>query len=251
MYLDFAVLQQCISQNIKPHRHDFYELHYILNGSAVYRMNDRDIPLKSGDILITLPGECHYITPSNFQKPCAQFLIFFHMEKGDEVLREKLQTLRDSESVINYGISSVHTMQLIQDRYQSEDSFVQDSAQSLFKSWLYELLIIKNAHPEYIAKSIAIMHEKLHDKIVIEELCETLGMSVYHFSRVFKKHLGETPAKYFNRIKTQLAKSYLTQTRLTNQQIAECMGYANEFHFSRSFKQHTGLSPRQFRGILP
>jgi len=38
---------------------------------------------------------------------------------------------------------------------------------------------------------------------------------------------------------------------LTDRQIAERLGFCDEFYFSRRFKQLTGRSPRQFREELP
>jgi AraC-like DNA-binding protein len=39
----------------------------------------------------------------------------------------------------------------------------------------------------------------------------------------------------------------MQERRLTDKQIAESLGFCDEYYFSRRFKQMTGRSPRAFR----
>ena len=42
----------------------------------------------------------------------------------------------------------------------------------------------------------------------------------------------------------------MTERNLNNKEIAETLGFYDEFHFSRRFHQITGQSPRQFRRAM-
>jgi AraC-like DNA-binding protein len=43
------------------------------------------------------------------------------------------------------------------------------------------------------------------------------------------------------------ARALITERNLSNKQLAEMLGFYDEFHFSRRFHQITGQSTREFR----
>ena len=81
-------------------------------------------------------------------------------------------------------------------------------------------------------------------------------MSRFHFSRVFKQHLGLSPARYVERVRIEQAKALIVSAEMSLAHIAQAVGFADQSHFSRRFRFHEGRSPAQFareqaRGILP
>jgi len=78
-------------------------------------------------------------------------------------------------------------------------------------------------------------------------LAKQAGMSVEGFGRWFRRHLGETPARYVLRRRVREACRLLALTEQPIEAVAEAVGFANRHHFSRVFRQTVGRSPAAFR----
>jgi AraC family transcriptional regulator len=92
--------------------------------------------------------------------------------------------------------------------------------------------------------------------ISLQELAAAAGLSRFHFGRVFKRHLGLSPARYVERIRIEQAKALIVSAEMSLAHIAQAVGFADQSHFSRRFRFHEGRSPAQFareqaKGILP
>ena len=103
---------------------------------------------------------------------------------------------------------------------------------------------------EYISSAIKYMNENLYNNIALDNMSSHIGLSKYHFSRLFKKLTKYSPIEYFNRLKIQKACDILTTTDLTISEISEMLSYNTPYYFSEHFKQVTGFSPSQFRQIV-
>jgi AraC-like DNA-binding protein len=81
----------------------------------------------------------------------------------------------------------------------------------------------------------------------IEELAIQAGVSVSHFSTLFKKETGHAPIDFLIRQKIQHAARLLATTQETIVSISAAVGYEDPFYFSRSFRKIMGCSPRNYR----
>jgi AraC-like DNA-binding protein len=81
----------------------------------------------------------------------------------------------------------------------------------------------------------------------IEELARRAGISVPQYFRCFKQATGLTPMCWLRRERMHQAKRRLTETADSIKEIAEQVGYGDQFHFSRDFRRSAGVSPSQFR----
>ena len=78
-----------------------------------------------------------------------------------------------------------------------------------------------------------------------------LGMSYDGFLKRFRRGVRIPTARYRAAHLIDRACELMRHGRLTDRQIAEQLGFCDEFFFSHRFKQVTGRSPRQFRAHLP
>lgn len=65
--------------------------------------------------------------------------------------------------------------------------------------------------------------------------------------RAFKQEIGVTPLQYLNGLRLSAATSYLANSEMGIQRIAEATGFNSIHYFSRLFKQKFGRSPQQWR----
>jgi len=78
-------------------------------------------------------------------------------------------------------------------------------------------------------------------------VAKQLGLSYESFRKKFRQAVGVAPGKFQLDARTDRAVALLYQGRHTVREIAELLGFCDEFYFSRCFKRRFGQSPRAFR----
>jgi AraC family transcriptional regulator, arabinose operon regulatory protein len=110
-----------------------------------------------------------------------------------------------------------------------------------------ELLGRQAAHPRALQMARQLMDSQFSESIQITDVARYVKISPQHLGKLFRLHLGITPAQYLWQTRTKRGAELLQATGLSVADIAERCGFQNPFHFSRTIKEHYGLSPRAFR----
>lgn len=79
------------------------------------------------------------------------------------------------------------------------------------------------------------------------ELAELCGMSEDHFIRLFRKHVGQTPARYALERRITHAAERLAFSDESLKRISAQAGFKNRYHFTRAFIQIIGEPPAHYR----
>lgn len=90
----------------------------------------------------------------------------------------------------------------------------------------------------------------LQDKSFIEQVAQHVNLSPSRISHLFKENIGVSIISWREDQRVNKAKFLLQTTPLSISQIAQYLGYTDQFYFSRVFKNKTGLSPKKFRYIF-
>ena len=91
------------------------------------------------------------------------------------------------------------------------------------------------------------MAEHLAEDFSLARLAEQAGMSEFHFNRLFKRVTGVPPSQYQIRLRLDVARRLLRETKESVITIANDVGYSNPSHFAQLFRKGTGLSPTTYR----
>ncbi|MBN8188821.1 GlxA family transcriptional regulator [Salipiger thiooxidans] len=75
---------------------------------------------------------------------------------------------------------------------------------------------------------------------------EHLGVEMRQVQRLFRKHLGITPAQYLSERWLAHARMLLAETNLPVTEVAIASGFSTRSAFSRSFRKKFGCSPHSF-----
>ncbi|MHC9510479.1 helix-turn-helix domain-containing protein [Kangiella sp. M94] len=81
--------------------------------------------------------------------------------------------------------------------------------------------------------------------MTVKEMADYVGMSQYHFIRVFKAVVGMPPARYFGLQKINKAKHLLLEGNSISD-VAFKLGYSSQAHFSNAFTAVEGVAPGKF-----
>jgi len=99
-----------------------------------------------------------------------------------------------------------------------------------------------------LARSAALMIEEDGEgSRKISELAAALKITDRHLRRVFFAEYGVSPVQYLQTTRLLLAKSLLTDTRLTVTDVAMASGFGSIRRFNELFKKHYRLTPNELR----
>ena len=100
-------------------------------------------------------------------------------------------------------------------------------------------------HVARVADAKAYIDANYAGSFGLHDLAALSGLSVFHFTRSFKKVVGLSPLAYRNQRRVTEARVRL----LDGQPIAQValdMGYADQSHLTRQFQRIVGASPRRY-----
>lgn len=80
----------------------------------------------------------------------------------------------------------------------------------------------------------------------VEAMSKLVSMSSSRFFTIYKDIFGVSPINDLIQARVHAAKSYLSDTDYSVSDVAELLGYSNEYHFIRQFRQITGMSPGKY-----
>ncbi|VVS94951.1 helix-turn-helix transcriptional regulator [Desulfoluna spongiiphila] len=89
------------------------------------------------------------------------------------------------------------------------------------------------------------LSEELGRKMSLDEVAEAVGLSRYHFLRVFKNATGIAPHAFRTQRRIDLSQRLIRQG-MPFSQVALETGFSDQSHFTKRFKQFTGATPRQY-----
>ncbi|MGF1561588.1 MAG: GlxA family transcriptional regulator [Geminicoccaceae bacterium] len=101
-------------------------------------------------------------------------------------------------------------------------------------------------HPKLIA-AIEMMEANVEEPLSQEELAGYIGLSRRQLERLFRKHLGRTPAQFYLELRLERARHLLYQTEMPIMDVALACGFVSPSHFSTCYRTMYGKTPRAER----
>jgi len=101
--------------------------------------------------------------------------------------------------------------------------------------------------PNQIKHLLAHIDDHLTEHIGLEQLATMIGISVFHFCRLFKQSLGMAPHQYVILQRIERAKQLLQRGEMNLSEVAATCGFSHQSHLNRHFKRVVGITPKHFR----
>ena len=99
----------------------------------------------------------------------------------------------------------------------------------------------------YIEKAIALMRDKYSQPLQVTDIAAHVGLNSNYFGSLFQHYIGISPQGYLITLRMQQARSLLSETDLSIQDIASRVGYPSPISFSRAFSKLFNIAPRAYR----
>ena len=93
---------------------------------------------------------------------------------------------------------------------------------------------------------LALIEKRLADKLSLDDLAESAGMSRAWFARAFNQRYGCPPHRYIVQRRIERAKELLRNQRMSFTDIAYEVGFSGQSHFSAAFKAIEGCTPNHY-----
>ncbi len=256
----------------KEHCHDVYHVVLYVRGNEMFNYCGREIDSAPGMLVLTGPGQSHmfgYHEPLESEVEYRNFTFDMIDEEGYSLtlsfaellalwwnvpvenldLTPRVLTaeeLRELLPVLNSAIALVKEL----------ESFPAPEEAPAILALLSSLLRIFSCKEkgatgkrvdERLLKAVGILDRDIQGKMNVTSLARSVGMSRAHFLRCFKKAFGETPGRHSRRYRLDYSKKLLEHGENSFKEIAETVGFCDEFHFSKAFKAEFGETPSAFR----
>ena len=98
-----------------------------------------------------------------------------------------------------------------------------------------------------VERVVTYLLSHLDEAADLEALAGMAGLSPYHFHRIFRGMVGETPLELLRRLRLERAAFALRTTSTSVTTVAFDAGYETHESFTRAFRTHFGEAPSDFR----
>lgn len=244
------------------HRHNYFEIFLVINGSAIHYVNNKNFNLIKGSLVITRPEDKHcYLQPMS---PDFQFinliiitdlfnqLISFigHGFNLEKILNKKYP-LQNNLSVIHFESLKATLEKLIafpKSDIQRYNTAIKFTCIEILSYFFYKNKFDnKHLYPPWIKYLISEMHKPENYSRGLQAMYEISNYSPGHISRSFKKYLDISPSRFLNELRIQVAAQSIIYTNTHIIDICENVGFKNLSHFYHLFKTKYKMSPVQYR----
>ncbi|MCW3464471.1 AraC family transcriptional regulator [Chitinophaga nivalis] len=245
-----------------PHKHDFYEIIWVTEGTFTHTIDYHDIFIQTGTLLITAPGQIHLLhTPEKVKGYSIAFTEQFLLAHHTQESVFELTFLEDSftKPYLCLDESMQQELRAIIDPLTAElDRPVK--VPLIINGLLFVLLnrIQRFMHNDPVAlkDTFQVVLLKRFKKLIAQHYREATPLTFY----ADKLHIS---ANYLNKIVRQLtgktagemirdrglieAKRMLVYCNLPIGDISDQLGFKDFSYFSRQFKKQEGVSPAAYR----
>ncbi|HEY3331748.1 MAG TPA: AraC family transcriptional regulator [Capsulimonadaceae bacterium] len=230
-----------------------YGIVYIVDGAGSFRDGAGTSKLvTAGDCLVLFPDVPHAYGPTRGARWSELYVTFdgpvFDLWREMGVLDETRPIRRLAPVTI--WQRRIETLLTVNDRLQPIPASV---TVARFLALLTEMLAAgateqaDNLENRWHSRALHKLGSELGSDLSIQDVAADVGMSYELFRKKFVAETGISPARYRTKKRVVAAAEILYRTNMPLKQIAEHLGFSNEFNLSRCFKQLTGYSPREYR----
>lgn len=239
--------------------HPFWEFVYVKDGKAGASADERVYTLSKGSVLFHKPMEFHRIWSLEDTSPKLYILSFeasgemvrslenlsLKLDEGGEKTLDKLVKMsrRAFEIYGEGGLKSTRNEVLAQEYCNTLELFLL----SLMRE-TPEMVLPADLSPDsrLFSQTVMYLRENLSSKMTVEQVADHFFVSSSRIKKLFSRYSGLGVMAYFNNMKIIEAQKLLDDGFGIGE-VAERLGFSNQFYFSTVFKKALGLTPTQFR----
>lgn len=263
------------------HKHDYFEINYVISGRVMEYVDGRKIILTDGDMLLMSPETYHTSHPIGTTEAKNIIIDSDYARNAESAIRKY-----NADNYLSYIINNSAYVVFRNIRHLGIENIIGEITEINHNKWQYEpytaaflnhlatglFLKLSQAeiaeHPykknsdttktqikdENFKKYLAARDDRImwyindhYNNISLEKLSKQFGYSEQQIRRIVKKRTGNTYSTYIQVVRLTKATDMLINTEKTIKEIAEAAGIESPEYFSRWFKHEHHTTPTEYR----
>jgi AraC-like DNA-binding protein len=235
----------------KPRIFGQWAIVYLVAGTGKYHdARGTDIPLRAGDVILVFPEVAHSYGP----EPGGIWNELYVCFRGPVFEAWREAEIFDVRNPAFHWKPPRAGLEILQPFFSQWNQAGQSMLEAVamwqqILSRIFKAHISRNAkehHPGWFLQAADLLERSAaDDERTLRNVAESCGMGYESFRKKFTDIAGEPPARYAMARRIERARQLLARHRFTNKELAEMLGFHDEFHFAKTFKKLTGKTPRQ------
>ncbi len=239
--------KKLINEDYLPHRHDFFEIEYIISGSGKYAVNGREYDIVPNRIFFMTPADFHAVYPHNVEL----INIMFPSRLVENEALFSLTLNGEGDGALPLGEDAVLlrllALEIVSAVERGEYTYGSDFL-TCFVRKTAELVHQRAEEPIlYIKKAILYILQGFTERLTLEDTAKHLGLSKNYLSELFAKEMSMGFKEYVDKLRFDYVARLLVYSDMSITEAYEKSGFSDYANFSRRFKQKYKMSPTQYR----
>lgn len=249
-----------------PHRHDFFEVLYLLKGSGFHVIDGNKYEIGPPCVFFMSPGQAHklelshdiegyiFIFTSDFyllnrsnQNSLIEFPFFYTIHQDNPpLLLGNEHDIRFLESLFRRSIAEItrpgnYTLDLL----RSLLDLILTTCASRYQAT--ENLRNKGKGQILVKRFFHLVEENNQKNLSLSDYANMIGVTANHLTQTVKLLTGKTSSQIVKAKQLLEIKRLLVHTNLSVSEIANQLNFEDQSYFTKFFKRETGLTPLQYR----
>ncbi|CAM5182177.1 HTH-type transcriptional activator RhaS [Castellaniella defragrans] len=277
---DFGIRTTAEADRSMPaHRHSFYQIFFVADGTAVHEIFGHTYKVKSGSIFFVPPFAVHRVV---FPADAECYVIYFtsrftqwppELPNSDANFEEyRLQHLPELapfrfQSHCIYQLDPAEIVEAQQycrrmmaasTRRGFYDAIRARSALTLLLVLVAEKYLsefrdlekngnIQNLLDKRARIAIDFLSKNFSRNLSLDEVAAQVHLTGTYLTVLLKQETGKTYKQILDEFRLEYSKQLLAYTELPIMRVAEDSGFLDQVHFTKRFKSYTGTTPGQYR----
>jgi len=242
--------------------HEAIEIKYFYEGESTLLIGNRRITVTAGDVIVINPYELHSTIDYGGENVGKYHCIMVGLDFFDGVrcadlnLRHLIFGRKTCFRTKLTNTAAIATVIENIVRESKKDDTYSRLALFGYMSELFAELLRHGIDPEsetpsqdsirnyaIIEPAVRIIRDNYSEPFTVEMLAERCNVSRFHFTRIFKSVMNESPVRYIISYRLTVADTLLSNTDHRIGEIAMLTGFSDVAYFSRMYKRYFGHSP--------
>jgi len=249
-----------------PHRHDFFEVLYLLKGSGYHVIDGNKYEIKPPCVFFMSPGQAHklelsndiegfiFIFTSDFyllnrsnQNSLIEFPFFYTIHQDNPpLLLENESDIRFLESLFRQSIAEIsRPRDYFQEMLRSILDLILTTCAARYQ--VNENMLNKGKGQILVKRFFHLVEENHQKNLSLSDYSGMIGVTPNHLTQTVKLLTGKTSSQIIKAKQLLEIKRLLVHTNLSVSEIANQLNFEDQSYFTKFFKRETGSTPIQYR----